>query len=159
MSGSPRNLIVALAIALPGCNPSQELGLSHIPPVLRSDLNLESTDAQAHEFEFRSSGRYELRYVLKLRHGPGSSPDPYELAGLITIHDADRRLRLEEPFREELGPNQVGGVLLSFDSDAVAGHDPHTLSVQLEAPPPGLIDHYMGLLVFLKRQPAFPLLD
>jgi hypothetical protein len=153
-----RAIIVAAAIAPSACNPNQELGLTHIPPVLSADLDLESTEPQVRTFEFDTSGNYELRYTLRLRRGPGSSPGSHELAGLVRIYDADSHPRLEQSFREHIGPNQVGGTILSFDSGPVVGSNPHTLSLQLE-PSPGLVEHYTDLHVLLKRQPTFPLLD
>jgi hypothetical protein len=151
-------LVIAIAVVLSGCSPRQELGLTHIPPVLSSGLNLESIEPQRRDFTFDASGSYELRYILSLRNGPGSSPDSHELSGIVAIYDSDRQLRFEESFREHLGPNQVGGTLLTFHSGSVAGPNPHALSITLQ-PSPGLVEHYTDLRVMLKRQPAFPVLD
>ena len=151
------SLIIALAIAASGCDPRQELGLTHIPPVLTADLDLDLAQPQLREFEFDSSGNYELRYHLRLRHGPGSSPGRHELAGTVAITDSAHHPRFEESFREEIGPNQVGGTLLSFHSNRVAGSDPHTLAITLE-PSPGLVGYYTDLHILLERQPAFALL-
>ena len=153
-----QSFAAAFAVAVFGCNASQELGLSYIPPVLSSDFDLESTRPQVREFEFGASGHYALEYRLALRHGPGSSPAPHELAGLVAIYDANRSRRLETSFRAHLESNEVGGTLLTFDSDSVIGTNPHTLAIQLELSP-ALIEHYMDLHIFLKRQPAFPVLD
>jgi hypothetical protein len=79
--------------------------------------------------------------------------------GLVSIHDANHAIRLREEFREVLEPNQVAGVLVSFDSGAVAGREPHTLAIQLHSQSPDLIHHYANLRVFLKRLPRFPLMD
>ena len=122
-----RGLVIALVgLAVTACHPSQELALSHIPPVLTADFVLDSADPQLREFSFDASGQYELKYRTDLRHGPGSSPDSHVLSGTILIKDASGDVRLREDFDEKLGPNQIGGTLLSFHSRAVAGENPHT---------------------------------
>ena len=147
--------LVVLAIA--ACNPSQELALSHIPPVLIADFSLDSAEPQSREFSFDASGKYDLRYHTDLRHGAGSSFNTLTFAGTIVILDATGSVRLEENFEETLRPNQVGGTLLTFNSRAVAGENPHTLILTL-APSTAVLDRYEGLHAFLKRQPAFPIL-
>jgi len=150
--------LVLATLALAACHPSQELALSQIPPVLTADFSLDSAEPQSREFSFDSSGQYDLRYRTELKHGPGSSPDSHTLSGTILIKDATGNARLQENFEETLGPNQVGGTLLSFNSRLIAGENPHTLILTL-VPTAALLDRYEGLHTFLKRQPAFPLLD
>ena len=98
MSKTGKVSLVLVALAVAACNPSQELALSHIPPVLIADFSLESAESQSREFSFDSSGRYDLRYSTELRHGPGSSPDSHTLSGTVLIKDATGSARLQEEF-------------------------------------------------------------
>lgn len=146
--------VVVLAFTLSGCNPKQELGLSYIPPVLSEPLNLASTEAQSHQVDFGRSGVYVLHYRMDLRHGPGSSPHAYKLAGTLSIRDATGAVKLRESFEERIGPNEVGGELTRFQSKSVAGRNPHTLSIELAPATPAFLESYTNLRIRLQREPA-----
>jgi hypothetical protein len=148
-----------LAFVLSGCNLKQELGLSYIPPVLSEPLNLASTEAQSHQFDFGRSGVYVLHYRMELRHGAGSSPHSYKMAGILSIRDAAGAVKLRESFEADIGPNVVGGELIRFKSKNVAGSNPHTLSIVLAPAMPGFLESYTSLRIWLQREPAHPIID
>ncbi len=158
MSAKSAAILIILGISIAGCNLKQELGLASIPPVFVADLDLQSNEPQALEFEFGPKARYDLEYWLKLQGGPGSSESSTELIGVVRIYDADGEIRLEERFHEELSPSQIGGTLLRIESRSIGGHGPHKFIIQLDEQSQYLLSHYADFHVSLKRQPAFRLM-
>jgi hypothetical protein len=52
------------------------------------------------------------------------------LRGELAIRDASGKVRLSKSIVEKIGPNQVGGVLVTFQAWRVAGREPHRVSIQ-----------------------------
>ena len=113
-------------------------------------VDFTSPSKQSREFRYRASGRYEVGYLLTLRDGPGSSMKPLEVAGTISIRDADGRLELRRPFHESLQPFQQGGSPLASFRSYLPGREPHVLSIELTSSR-DLAEAYSGMEVSLRH--------
>jgi hypothetical protein len=148
--------IVVMSLAT--CGMIWQLALFDTYAVLRARLDISSGEVQVHQFGFRDWGWYYVDYEISLRHGSGSSPGSHDLAGVISIYDADNVLRLDRAFAAIVGPSQVGGSLIGFKKSSVAGREPHTISLTLEPPSAEFLDRYTDFNLVLRREyPMFPL--